>query len=256
MKFRPRLLPTLFTVLGLALLLALGTWQAKRYGDRKAFEESRDARIDLSIEILEEPQELLSGEVDFRRITVTGTWDDRALFLIRHRIYRGEPGFWAIALLHLDRDGGTAPVNLGWLPLADGPTIAESLLEGLPREPQTLVALVHVLDDEVPDRDFRADPPDLDGVLTLTSYDATAILELADSPFAPRPFFLTLGADADAPHGALRPSYDHITEPYLTSETHFGYALTWYTLAGALLLIWIAASLGLLHSRGFDEPST
>ena len=262
MKFRIRFGSTFFTLLGLALLIFLGTWQAQRYISKKAFEEARDAQIDLPI--LEHPSgsEIANGAVDFRRIRISGHWDRERGFLIKHRVYRGKPGFWVVSPLFISTQEDPEPlallVNRGWVPFTEGEERAETLLLALPEGEVTLTGLIHVLEYVVPDRSLREaldSEAFTTGILAMDSYDTEAMNQALAAPGFERPLVLTIGESSTPTDTYPVASFDHITEPYLTSETHFGYALTWYVLALALIAIWVANGLGLLHAAAYSSPS-
>lgn len=256
MKFRIGFRSTLFTVMGLAILISLGTWQAKRYISKIAFEEARDARIDLPLAALQSPDELGAGDLDFRRIQVQGHWDRERLFLISHRVYRDDPGFWIVSplLLSSDEEPRALLVNRGWIPFSQGRERAEELLEAVPDDVVTVTGLVHVLEYVVEDKAARqrleADPLLGQGVVPMETYDVVAMNLASPAQGFERPIVLTMG-DEDGRVTYPAASYDHIVEPYLTSETHFGYALTWYLLALALIAIWIAHGMGALNSPAY-----
>lgn len=266
MTFRFHPWATFFSAIGLALLIALGTWQLNRYQDARQFEADRDARIDEPVVELtaDDIDRLADGDFDFRRVSVTGRWDDQRLFLINHRIYDGHPGYWIVRPLLIGDDTSGAdpvsmPVNQGWIHRDDGPERAEQLYAETWDEPVELTGLVHRLDDVVPDHDFRQTLEDgaaPDGVSTLNSYDIDAIDRAGDAADLPSALVLTVGEDDPEDHDELTASYDHITDPYLTADTHFGYMLTWYTLAVALIAMWFAHGLGLLRSRSYDDNAT
>ena len=119
----PRML--LLHVLVVALVVALvslGTWQLSR------LEEAR-ARSAAQVERLEAPPspvgELLAGlslqetdrlaELEFRRVTATGTWRPADEVLQRGRSHQGRAGFHVLTPLDL-ATGGTVLVRRGWVP--------------------------------------------------------------------------------------------------------------------------------------------
>ena len=259
MSFRIHLWPTFFCVIGLLILGSLGTWQLTSYLDAADFEEQRDARIDDAITDVDAPSEVSQGDYDFRRIQVTGRFSSDRLFLIKHRVHDGHPGYWIVRPLELSGDGGDTAalaVNLGWVPIEDGRQLAESMLDDTDAgETATIAGLLHLVDDVVADDAFRErleTDDDIQGVVELETYDIDAINDTAGAQSPGRPLVLTRSPD-DTDDDLPVASYDHITDPYLTAETHFGYMLTWYLLALALIAIWVTHGLGHLTSRSYDD---
>lgn len=228
--------------------------------DARDFEERRDARIDAPVAPLESIDDLESGDYDFRRLQVDGLWDPDRLFLIKHRVFDGEPGYWIVSPLHIDDGDQKAAllVNRGWIHRHEGPEKAAQILDDTDDEPTSLTGLVHVLDEVIVDDDAlqRLDnEPNPTGVVVLNSYDTTSMHRAIDIDTLSRPMVLTKSPDPDGDQREPIASHHHITEPYLTAETHFGYMLTWYFLAIALVGLWIAYGFGVLHSRSYDNPA-
>ncbi len=259
MSLRIRLWPTFFTLLGLAILISLGTWQLNRYLDARSFEAERDARLDDYVVAVDSLDEFRSTELDFRRVRIEGQWDRDRLFLIRHRVYQGDPGYWVVTALRpptID-DGPALLVNRGWIHRQDGLPEAQRILEALDDGVHTVTGLVHPLDHVVADDDFRdAYPTSSDrlpqGVVEMDTYDLTAIYDSLPYDAVERPVILTESSDSWERELPVA-SHEHITQPYLTADTHFGYMLTWYLLALALIAIWIAHAAGVLHSESYDD---
>ena len=263
--FQLRFWPTAATLVGLCLLIALGSWQLSRFLDARAFEQARDATMDLPVVSLDDARDLVSGELDFRHVQITGRWHQEVLFLIKHRVYQGTPGFWVVQPLYpesaQDDDQPTAiMVNRGWLSVESGDDAARNLLEATAGQQGHAQGLLHRLDDVVTDRRMLAvleagETPT--GVIELETYDITAMQQIVGDTAIDRPIVLTEAGTTDRvdPSGLVA-STQHITEPYLTAETHFGYMLTWYILALALIAIWIAHGLGLLSSPAYRDRPT
>lgn len=254
MNFRLSIISTLFTALGLALLLSLGTWQTLRYNEKLRFEQARDARAHLPT-LTAHSEHLSSGEADFRHIRLLGTWDKEQSFLIKHRIFEGKPGFWVINTFTLANGGPSLLVNRGWIPFDGGESLALSLLDDLPDTEIILNGFIHLVERPVADEHLRAQLQSTSAptpkVQTLNTYDLDAMHAALKSPTFARPIVLTLDRDADSTQALPIASLDHITSPYLTSETHLGYAITWFSLAAALIAIWLAHGFGLLRSTSF-----
>lgn len=257
MTFRLSPLPTFFTAIGLILLLGLGSWQTLRYFEKLSFENARDARADLPI-LAANPDHLSSGEADFRDIRLHGLWQKEPVFLIKHRIFEGQPGFWVINAFTLESGGPSILVNRGWIPFNYDESLLSSLLDDLPDEEVAISGLLHRLDRVIADKAFRTSLQTKDltfpRIMSLETYDIDAMNAALPGRAIARPIILTLETSGNPSREFPRASLEHITAPYLTSETHLGYAITWFTLAAALLGIWFAHGFGLLVSNSFSAP--
>lgn len=126
--FAKRPLWILSHVLVLAALLVmvrLGVWQMSRWHTEQANIDRIEAGVEaepvpLEEALSEEGDPATPGEVDesleYRRVTVSGTWDTDSEVLIRNRSSGGRPGGWLLTPL-LEPDGSAVAVLRGWIPL-------------------------------------------------------------------------------------------------------------------------------------------
>lgn len=212
---RRLLLPVLVTLPVLAVLLGLGTWQARRL----AWKTDLLARIDAAEAGPAIPLAAQPGI--FAKVEATGRFDHGREVLLGLEVRGTTLG--ARLLTPLLRDG--APpllVDRGWVPLQRGVPIERP--EGTvrvtgwirPAEPAGLFSAR----DDVPGRHFHSLDPAVIG----------AAIGLPDLlPFA----LVALGE----PHGLPEPDRA-LPRP---ANNHLGYAITWYGLAAALagvFLVW------------------
>ncbi len=229
-------------LLGLGILLVLGTWQFLRFQEKSEFESLRDSRLEQPPVDLPVADAFLEDN-DYRIVRVSGEFLPEYTFLFRHRVRDGKPGYWLGQLLR--GESGTVLVNRGWVPYENIDATARAVRTA---GPVRLEGLAFTPDQIIPDEETRSSlgdgPP---AELTFwDSYDIEGIYAAAGID-APRPTILIA---APAHSGSPLPvaSYDYVTAPYLTAEKHLGYCVTWYTLAGALILMWIAYGFGYLGS--------
>ena len=246
MRFRLRLWPTLGTLLGLALLLTLGTWQFSRYQQKAELEQQRDSQLTqepLDIRALSD----FAG--NFQRVQLYGRVDPDHLFLFKHRTLDGDPGGWLGALFELE-DGGIVLLNLGWLHREQFERIDLSVLD---RYEPPLIGLLHRPSRIIADEDVRTRLADSGAlpkgeVISFDSYDLEAIQDAVATRTLEEPSIVVLDSDHTKQPYPIA-SFDHVTQPYLTAERHLGYAVFWYVTGLALLAMYIANGLGYLGSR-------
>lgn len=242
-SFQPGLWSTLGVLVSLAILLALGTWQLLRFQEKSASESLRDARLEAAPVALT-VGEATAAENDYRIVRLDGHFVPDHLFLFKFRVRDGVPGYW-LAQLFEGNDGEEILVNRGWIPFDGGLELAEELRSDARTE---LTGLVFTPAEIVPDEATRAELADaeLPPVTTWNSYDISAIYTAAGVE-QPRPTIIVASPEMSGdPHPIA--SYDYVVAPYLTSEKHLGYCVTWYTLSVALILMWIAYGFGYLGS--------
>lgn len=110
-------------MLVLAAIIAFGLlsrWQWARAEERRA------DRIELQAETAEPPvgwTTATSDPIEWRPVTLSGTYDSSATVLIRQRPLDGRNGFWVATPLR-QMDGTRVWVNRGWVPV-EGTATAE-----------------------------------------------------------------------------------------------------------------------------------
>lgn len=109
-RFAPGWVPTLATVVVVALTVRLGFWQLGRYETRSAVAERRTSQHALpELTELAPPWE----DLDYRRVQLQGQWVDG--FAVTGGIRFSRNGYAAAGVFALD-DGRRVLVNRGWVP--------------------------------------------------------------------------------------------------------------------------------------------
>ena len=113
-RFRPRLWPTLAALGGIALLVALGTWQVQRLHWKEGLIAEREAALAMA------PAPLPAGAddwraFDFRRVSAVGTFRYDKEQLFGFSAHQGQPGHHLLTPL-MRQDGAAVLVDRGWIP--------------------------------------------------------------------------------------------------------------------------------------------
>ncbi len=112
---------TVWTIVSLAILCALGTWQIQRLSwkteivekiERAYEQDSANNPLNYAI-LMSEPE---TADSFFKRGVVTGTFMHEQEILIAPRTHKGAPGYHVITPLQMEK-GGIILVNRGWAPL-------------------------------------------------------------------------------------------------------------------------------------------
>jgi surfeit locus 1 family protein len=115
-RFRPKLIPTLVTLLVLPLLINLGLWQSNKADHKQAMQDIYDQRGESAIvQIGTEPVNLES--IRFSRVVVRGYFEPAYQVLLDNQIYRGQAGYHVITPLHISGSNMRILVNRGWVPM-------------------------------------------------------------------------------------------------------------------------------------------
>ncbi len=224
--FRPYPLMTVLSVAALAVLCTLGWWQLERLQwklDLIASVESRASSDPISVDAL--LRNVDSAEWEYAPVTVTGTFQHNSEMHVFGQNLSGHVGWFIFTPLQRS-DGSTIIINRGFVPepLKDPNTRNEGQVPG----EVTITGLAR--------RDAESNaftpPPNADtNEWYMRNLEAMAVhLGLTDVV----PVFVD--ARDDAPGGWPQGGQTRLE----FSNSHLGYALTWFGLALTLIGVYIA----------------
>lgn len=230
-RFRPRLIPTLATAAGLALLIHLGLWQHGKAVNSELAAAQHLQRAALPPELVG-PALLDPQRADAARFTVRGQYEPERQFFIDNRQEGDVPGVHVVTPLRIDGGDTRILVNRGWiawphgrrgeLPQAPAP-FGTVQVTGTAQRPSSKPFFL------MPD---RPDPqPRLWNRIDLERF-ATQL----GHPVQPVVLLQDVGEPLD---GLVR----HWPPPEDRSLKHRGYALQWFAMAAGLFVFWVVASL-------------
>lgn len=237
-EFRPGLWPSVVVLLLLALLISLGFWQLDRaeqkrvlleaYGDRP-----HDTAIQLTADFAPGP------DWRYRRVQATGAYIAGRQFLLDNRVYRGRAGYHVLTPLRIADSDVLVLVNRGWVP--QGATRAELPSLPAPGGDQHIEGIIDFPPDKVfslgegEDRD-----PGWPKVLQRVRLDLQA------QQLHARLLPLVLLLAPEQPGGFVR----EWTPVVIGPERHVGYAVQWFALAAALVILYMLANLKRVETPG------
>lgn len=223
---RLKTLATVGLIIGaFSVLCVLGTWQVIRLRAGDQHKEYRESRYAADPVPWRADAGLTATDLDYRRVTVRGTWDNAHTMLLANRARLDTLGKEAVTPLRPDDGGPAILVNRGWFPDADRAQVIADLareeratIEGLARNVQ--------LDPgrKTPNGDWtRLDPAEMGKQLPYPVVD----------------WQLTQGRRQTIEDERRRP--DRLPVQLYSVEgkaiPHLDYALTWYGLAAALVVV-------------------
>jgi surfeit locus 1 family protein len=109
---------TIIIILAVGVLCRLGVWQLERHAERE------QQNIQIRAGLQQAPLVLLAGSpeldeaLDYRRVTVRGTFDPAHDVLLRNRSLDGATGYHLITPLRLSGSEQAIMIDRGWIPLA------------------------------------------------------------------------------------------------------------------------------------------
>ena len=226
-RLRPRLWPTLIALCGLAALLALGTWQVQRLYWKNALIAKLETRTSAAPMPL--PAEIADPEaLEFRPVRLTGRFrHEREIYLLG-RVHRGRAGVHVVTPLVLD-DGRAVLVDRGWVPSER--RLPETRAEGQVAGPVTVLAHLRrggwnsyqfLRPENRPEKNAWL-WPDLPAMAAFAGLPRSVTALYAVAGPAANPGGLPVG-------GAVKVEL---------RNDHLQYAIIWYALALALLVIYL-----------------
>jgi surfeit locus 1 family protein len=225
-SFRPRLLPTLLTLLLLPTFIFLGRWQLHRFHEKKAIEQLYFFRQHHGALTLSQ----LLTQVDKRYYVVTmqGYFANQFQILLDNKIKNDHAGYEVLTVFFPDNETQGILINRGWIPVGKTreqlPTIApltsHEVLQGtIVLPPAKIFTLGKILENE------GAWP------LRAEALDISAIEKVVKHPLYP--FVLQLTPSQFACFDCYwLPLH---TDPYRS----LSYAYQWFSFALVLIILYI-----------------
>jgi len=225
-RFRPRLWPTLTALAAVAVLAGLGTWQLQRMAWKEtliATIEARAAQLPIALPaVIADPAAL-----EFVPVHLRGRFLHDSELYLGARMHNGMAGVHVITPFVLD-DGRTLLVDRGWVP-------------GAQRAPETRaagqVAGVVTVDGQIRTGGWKGydlfRPANQPAERTWLWMELPAMAARAGLD-APVTSVYVVAGPAENPGGV---PIGGVGRPELRND-HFGYAMTWYALAAALLVVY------------------
>jgi surfeit locus 1 family protein len=229
--------PTLFTIFGLVLLLGLGTWQVQRLHWKEGLIAARAAAVSSAPVAL--PKTLDEARaLEFHRVRAAGRFLNERELHLHATTDAGDAGYHVVTPLALD-GGGTVLVDRGFVPerLAAPATRAAANPTGA----VVVTGLLRLAPEGKPSWFTPDNRPDRNEWFYVDTAAMAAAAGLADTP--------SFYVDADAtpnPGGFPLGGQTILDLP----NNHLQYAITWYALAGALVIVYIL----LLRRRRGESP--
>lgn len=227
-RFRFSWALTLSCLVVLGMLIGLGTWQVERMQDKRAMIAERAQR--LAAPPLNLPAVIpIPDALEFRRVQAQGRFlHDQELYL-GNRLRNGQAGYHVVTPL-LRADGSAVMVDRGWVPLdrklpesrAAGQFDGQVVVQGIARRPRPPGWLT-------PKNQVEGNfwfMVDLEEMAAATRLPTVLPVYIEAGP-QQNPGGLPLGGQTDA---TLR-------------DNHLVYAITWYSLAVALIVVYVLRSM-------------
>jgi surfeit locus 1 family protein len=244
--FHPRLTPALFTIPLVMLCLALGVWQLQRLEWKRGVIAQREAAA-LSASVAP-PHTLADARaLEFHRVVAEGVFQhDKEIF---HGAIGPTGGAGFDVLTPLREPGGRIVfVNRGFVPTEMKDPARRAA--GQPAGPVRVAGLLRVPPDEKPGWFVPDNRPDLNYWfwVDLPAISVAAGLSDVGGLTNVAPFYVDADAAANPggwPRGGVT--------PLVLPNDHLQYAITWFSLAVAALVIYLLSQRGSARDDARDD---
>jgi surfeit locus 1 family protein len=226
-------LPTAVFLCLLVLLLSLGTWQANRATEKRAFlQQQTDAQAmeatRLSVTTLDNADSLR-----YRRLIVSGHYDTQRQFLVDNQISAGKAGYFVLTPFVLQGENKAILVNRGWL--VANPDRKQLPDVSMPSELITITGRAN----RFPSVGIKLEGADIPTASTPSVVQVVNSERISQKLGYPV-FSFQLELDSTQPNGFKR---DWHTSTLMPPEQHIIYSAQWFGLALTLSVLFIVYSI-------------
>lgn len=224
-RFAPGWPLWVFTLAFMPVLLSLGVWQLDRAEQKRQLQTQIDRQQQQPAIPLTDVQP--TTDLAWHPLQLTGKFDPERIWLLDNRTRNGQAGVEVLQLFHDHSSNLQLVINRGWMAWPD-----RRQLPHVPTPEGTLHLQAQALPD--PEPGFRLHSPDSNGWPRLIAHiDPSTLAEQADQPLQMWIARLLPGSP-----GALRLEWPALP---MSASKHTGYAVQWFALAAALLILFVWA---------------
>ncbi len=232
-QFKPALIPSLMTTVLLVVFIKLGLWQAGKADIKQAKMDLYEQRSHI------DPIRLDSTEPDTERLIYSpviakGRFEPEYQILLDNQVYKGHAGYHVITPLHLSGSDIRILVDRGWIPVGENRNVIPSIVT--PADEVELKGIASL----PPAKYFELSKENLlvDGKLEAVVQNLDIGRYQTAVKFQVQKFLILM--DPASPYGGFVREWP---KPDLKIEMNRGYALQWYFMAIALMIIYLALNL-------------
>lgn len=227
----------LFSLLMLPVLISLGFWQLQRAEEKRNIQESWEKQQALPPVPLEELGDTSNSL--YRRVSLTGHFVPQRYWLLENRVLNGQVGYEILMPFRLtagaDNSGPLIVVNRGWVPAGDYRTDVPQVTtpSGEVRISGSLITPGHNRLIQDPPADVASWPA------RVLQADLEVLAAQLKAAGVSQPFYQHVLQIEPASPGAFTTNW----QPINTSPSkHTGYAVQWFTMAFALVVLTLFAN--------------
>jgi len=113
-KFRPTLWPSLVTLALLPVLISLGFWQLSRTDEKRDILQQQEQKK-LLPQLVIDGTELTKEQVEYRRLQVSGEYLAEYQIFIDNKVHQSQVGYYLVMPLRISNSDQVLLINRGWV---------------------------------------------------------------------------------------------------------------------------------------------
>lgn len=231
-QFKPKLFTTVFTLIFLVVLVRLGIWQLARAEEKRQILASQQAQLKLPVVKISGKVSSLN-ELEFRRVQAEGKFDTTHQLFIDNKVHNGRPGYHVVTPLILDDQKSVILINRGWVPMNPDRRILPTI--ETPAEKVVVDGIIKIDPRDV--ADFGSANRSREGWPAVVRWVDLAQFQ-QETGLQVQPFLFLM--DKSSQYGFVR-EWKFVNLP---PEKSTSYAVTWFSLATVLLIIYFVVNIG------------
>jgi len=235
-RFQPKLKPTIATLLVLPLLISLGLWQSGKADQKQIMQDLYDKK-ENAVVIHVGSEELDVKSVRYSKIETHGYYEPEYQILIDNQVYKGQAGYHVVTPLHIAGSEIRILVNRGWIPLGVDRNILPTI--NTPKNEVEVVGLVQLPSSKYIELSNQTTSK-LDWQLVWQNLDIDRYKKVVTFKIQPAVLLLD---PVSAAGGYVR----DWPKPNLGIDVNRGYAIQWYLMALALIVIYFSTNIKKIH---------
>lgn len=220
----------IFVVSGALLCVRLGFWQLDRLEQKRKFINHYSAIANLPPLAIDKSIDYKTLiDMDYRKIIITGKFDNENNFVLRNQYHDGIPGYFLITPLKISDNLGIL-IERGWIP-AEGNASSENWHQYDNFEVLKFAGTLRIgnIPPEIGQMKKPVSQTIIENQLFVNDINTESIGLLL--PYKLLPFFI----QPDSPTENINPPIPFHPEIDVSEGPHFGYALQWFTFASILV---------------------
>ncbi|TCV84756.1 SURF1 family protein [Sulfurirhabdus autotrophica] len=243
-RFRPKLIPTIATLIVLPILINLGMWQAGKAEKKQALQTMYDQRgKGPVIQIGSQP--LDPDTIRFSKVIARGNYEPAYQILLDNQIYQGRAGYQVITPLRIEGSGMHVLVYRGWVPTGNDRRDLPQI-----KTPQGIVEVTgyaHIPSNKF----FELEQPEnsITGWQNVWQNLDMGRYEKAVS-FAVQPIAILM--ETSKPESSYVQDWPR---PDARIGVNRGYAIQWYAMSVALVVIYLVTNIKKLSQEEKNESA-